>query len=74
MDKLKALFPKTRRIAAATGDIPMAYFVAHEAEIRATAKAYFGRPIRVIFRGPRPYKDATMTRRADATGVLLYSR
>jgi hypothetical protein len=74
MQALKALFPKTRRNAAATSVIPMYFFVANEAKIRAAAKEYFDRPIRVVFRGPRPYKDATMTRRADATGVLLYMR
>jgi hypothetical protein len=74
MEELKALFPKTRRIAAATGDIPMYFFVENEAKIRAAAKEYFPNGYRTIFRGPRPYKDATMTRRADATSVLLYSR
>jgi hypothetical protein len=74
MEELKALFPKTRRNASPTGVIPMYFFVANEAKIRAAAKEYFDCPIRVMFRGPRPFKDATMTRRADATGVLLYSR
>jgi hypothetical protein len=83
MTELKTMFPRVdprssqpsgRLNRAATGVIPMDYFVAHEAEIRAAAVEYFDCPIRVMFRGPRPYKDATMTRRADAKGVLLYMR
>jgi hypothetical protein len=75
MADLITMFPRVSpRATARTGVIPMDYFVTHEAEIRAAAAEEFGRPYRVIFRGPRPYRDATMTRRADATGAVLYLR
>ena len=74
MQALKALSPKTRRNSAATGVIPMSYFVANEAAIRAAAKDYFPSGYRAIFRGPRSSVESTMTRRADAEGVLLYAR
>ena len=74
MQTLKALFPKTRRNAAATGVIPMSYFVANEAAIRAAAKDYFPSGYRVIFRGPRDSEQSTMTLRKDAKGAMLYAR
>jgi hypothetical protein len=75
MQALKALFPRNcAKHSAATGLIPMSYFVANEAAIRKAAKEYFPHGYRAMFRGPRWGKNATMTWREDAVGVLLYSR
>jgi hypothetical protein len=75
MQTLKTLFPRNNaKHHAATGLIPMPYFVANEAAIRAAAAEYFTHGYRAMFRGPRAYKSASMTHRADATGILLYSR
>jgi hypothetical protein len=72
MQALKALFPRNcANHSAITGLIPMSYFVANEAAIRKAAKEY-SKHYRVIYRGPRASKNASMTRRGDATGALLY--
>jgi hypothetical protein len=74
MSTLTALFPRSNKTRATTGLIPMSYFVANEVAIRAAAKEYFAHGYRAMFRGPRASASASMTRREDATGVLLYSR
>lgn len=68
---LTELFPKTAKNCALTGVIPMAFFEAHEAEIRKLK-------LRIFYRGPRPLNryghKSNTTRRADATAVVLYPK
>jgi hypothetical protein len=74
---LKTLFPVSNKNNSSTGRIPMEYFEANEKEIRAIMREH---KLKSIYRGPRitnrrsNYGQPTMTRRCDATAVLLYRR
>lgn len=78
LDILKAMFPREGGNCARTGRIPMAFFEANESEIRAVMREH---KLRAIYRGPRvsnqvKYKFSvpSMTRRCDATHVMLYMK
>jgi hypothetical protein len=80
LEALRAHFPKTRRNAALTGYIPMDFFEDNEDRIRQIFKDLPG-SYRFIYRGPRIsnkttsyYNKPSMTRRCDATHVLIYRR
>lgn len=76
LDVLRAAFPRKPGNSARTGRIPMEFFTANEVEIRKLMKH---ENLRAIYRGPRlsnnvQYKFSvpSMTRRCDATHVMLY--
>lgn len=79
-ESLRNLFPKIRRNAALTGCIPMNFFEDNEDRIRKIFKDLPG-SYRFIYRGPRinnqplfRSNQPSMTRRCDATHVLIYRR
>jgi hypothetical protein len=77
LSQIQTLFPRTLGNCAVTGRIPMAWFNHYEADVR---KAMRGNKVKTIYRGARlsnnlsrPRLDTpTMTRRCDATHVMLY--
>ena len=78
LEILKALFPRSGNNCARTGRIPMEFFEQNEAEIRAVMREH---KLRAIYRGPRlsnnvKYKFSvpSMTRRCDATHMMLYMK
>jgi len=74
INTLRTMFPKTRKNAAITGNIPVAYFEENEKEIRKVIRA---EGYRVMYRGPRvsnKQSSFSMTCRCDATSVLLYRK
>ena len=78
IEALKLAYPKVRNNQAVTGNIPMAEFEANESMFRKVMKA---NGLKVIYRGGRvsnatgiKHFKATMTRRCDATSVLLYRK
>ena len=76
LETLRTAFPKTRPNAAVTGNIPMDYFEMNETAIRSAMRE---EGLKAIYRGPRISNNCTctafsMTRRCDATSVLLYRK
>ena len=83
IDSLRKLFPRTegQKNSAVTGLIPIELFNAMEASLRPVMREA---GLRAMYRGPRPNSNSrhdvpwcarmqpSMTRRCDATGVLLY--
>jgi hypothetical protein len=68
---LKNRFPRTGTRLAVTGRIPMEFFEANEAEIRAVMRAEC---FRLFYRGPRISnrgRSRSRTRRCDATHVVI---
>ena len=72
---LKATVAEMRRMyrprtgTAVTGWIPMHVFDVVEKDLRPEMRS---NSMRVIYRGPRRYEDATHTRRADAKFAVIY--
>jgi hypothetical protein len=70
------MFPKRRANCARSGYIPMSLFAEVEAELRPQIRA---QGMCVQYRGPRisnrvqPGNRPTVTRRCDATHVVLYT-
>ena len=77
MTALKEMFPRTAntRHSAFCERVPMDLFEAMESELRTEMRA---RGYRAMYRGPRVSNNTrdipTMTRRCDATHVLLYRK
>lgn len=74
IESLVEMFPSAPGSVALTGYIPMAYFTAHEKEIRR-AMALFrqsGCEVRTVYRGPRYNISSSFTRRKDAHSVVIY--
>jgi hypothetical protein len=83
IDSIRKLFPRAKgqKNAAVTGLIPIELFDAMEDSLRPLMREA---GLRAMYRGPRPNYDSrhdvpwcarmqpSMTRRSDATGVLLY--
>jgi hypothetical protein len=83
IDTLRKLFPRAagQKNAAVTGLIPIELFDAMEGSLRPLMREA---GLRAMYRGPRPNSNSrhdvpwcarmqpSMTRRCDATGVLLY--
>jgi len=66
---------RSTRSWAVTEPIPIAFFNAHEKEIRDLGCNVDGyRNFRSIYRGPRRYAEASMTLREDATHVRMYRK
>jgi hypothetical protein len=79
LTQIQTLYPKPGCNQALTGRIPMDWFCHYEADIR---QAMRGNNVKTIYRGARlsnklsrPHMDKpTMTRRCDATHVVLYRK
>lgn len=84
LTQLQTQFPKTRRNYAKTGYIPIEIYNSNMESFRDIKRRY---QLRAIFRGPRQEKVFTdytgkvtkrysdsMTRKADATHVVLYRK
>ena len=77
MTTLKTMFPRTvtTRHSAFCERIPMDLFEAMESALRTEMRAH---GYKAMYRGPRVSNDTgripTMTRRCDATHVLLYRK
>ncbi len=78
INELMRKFPRAGKNCAITGNIPIDFFTANEAEIRVGMRL---NNLRAIYRGPRLSNNlaffsskASMTRRCDATSVLLYNK
>jgi hypothetical protein len=83
IDSIRKLFPRAadQKNAAVTGLIPIELFDAMEDSLRPLMREA---GLRAMYRGPRPNYDSrhdvpwcarmqpSMTRRCDATGVLMY--
>ena len=75
INELKMMFPKIKGTNAVTGRIPMDFFEANEKAIRASMREH---GYRAIYRGPRISNNnhrsnvPSMTRRCDATHVMIY--
>lgn len=69
--ELQTLFPKTRQNEAVTGYIPMAWVNQHMDELAELIK---NEGLRRFYRGPRPDRYATDTRRDSAEFMVLYFR
>lgn len=78
LNLLKTLFPRSGDNCARTGRIPMDFFEQNEREIREVMRE---NKLRAIYRGPRVSNQLSrrmdtpsMTRRCDATHVMLYTK
>ena len=78
LNSLKVLFPKTRSNSAVTGNIDIKHFTDNEEMFRKVMRE---NNLKAIYRGPRISNNlkwsssvASMTRRCDATSVLLYHK
>jgi len=71
LEELKSQFPKTGRTSAVTGLIPMSFVNAHLSEIKELVSK---ENLRRFYRGPRAFRGATTTRRADAHSMVLCRR
>lgn len=72
---LKKAFPKTKKNQAVTDNIPIEFFEMYESEIRQMMKYH---KLKTIYRGSRISNNCkgqpSMTKRCDATSVLLYRK
>lgn len=75
---LKAAFPRHAGCCAVVGRMSIEFFTDNETEIREVMRAH---RLRAIYRGPRvsnnvkySFSVPSMTRRCDATHVMLYMK
>lgn len=66
LKELQTLFPPS--FGYATGRMPIEFVNANLGDIKRIVKEH---KLRRFYRGPRPYRHATDTRKADAVAMLL---
>ena len=67
LQELQTLFPPSK-FSRGTGRIPIDFVNSHLAEIKQIVKE---NKLRRFYRGPRPFRGATDTRKADAVAMIL---